>query len=139
MRSLANASFERVLGEDLPDQPKYDLIMTLDCMHDVPFPDRMAAGIRRAIKDDGVWLIKDMRASSDWATATKNPTLALQYGFSITGCLASGMSADGGAGLGTVGFTPEYAERIVREAGFESIDRMPIKTDPVHTYYEVRP
>jgi len=136
---LDNASVVEVLGEDVPGDARYDFVMTLDCMHDVPFPDKMASGIRRAIKDDGVWLIKDMRATSDWDKAMKNPTLALQYGYSISGCLMSATSSQGGAGLGTLGFTPEVAQRIASDAGFSQIERLPIKSDPVHSYYAIRP
>lgn len=133
-----NACVVRALGEELSDGP-YDLVLTLDCMHDVPYPDRIAAAIRSQIADDGVWLIKDMRASSDWQRATKNPTLALQYGYSISGCLASATSEPDGAALGTLGFTQEMAEEIVRGAGFSTFRIVPIKTDPVHAYYEARP
>ena len=139
LKDLDNASVIHSFGEDLEGEERFDLVMTLDCMHDVPFPDRIAAAIRPALKSDGTWLIKDMRASSDWDKSLKNPTLALQYGYSITSCLASATSEEGGAALGTLGFTPEVANEIATNAGFTRIRSLNLRSDPVHQYYEVRP
>ena len=138
LADVANATVEQVGGEELPGDSRYDLILTLDCMHDVPFPDRIAAAIRRSIKDDGTWLIKDMKCSDVWEKNLKNPMLALQYGYSVSACLLSGASAEGGAALGTLGLPPVVAKRIVREAGFGSFRVFGLKDDPMHLYYEVR-
>ena len=41
----------RVAGaEDLPPDSRYDLIVTLDCIHDLPRPAEAMAAIRRAIR-----------------------------------------------------------------------------------------
>jgi hypothetical protein len=47
-------------------------------------------------------------------------------------------SEPGGAGLGTLGFHPELAERMCREAGFSRFTRHDFD-DPANLYYEVRP
>ena len=52
--------------------------------------------------------------------------------------MSSALSEPGGAGLGTLGFNPEVAERMVREAGFERF-QMHDFDDPTNLYYEVRP
>ncbi|MDE0643412.1 MAG: class I SAM-dependent methyltransferase [bacterium] len=139
LRGLPNAVLHQAKGEDLPDDARYDLILTLDCMHDVPFPDRVAAAIRRAIKEEGIWLIKDVHCSDDYETNQKNPMLAMQYGYSITACLLSAASEEGAAGLGTLGFHPAEAERTVRSAGFTFFREFRLEDDPTHNYYEVRP
>ena len=64
--------------------------------------------------------------------------LALQYGYSLTSCLASATSEEGGAALGTLGFTPEVAEQIATDAGFSRFRTINLRDDPVHFYYEVR-
>ena len=138
LAGIANASLIQAGGEELPTDARYDLILTLDCMHDVPFPDRIAAAIRRAIKEDGTWLIKDMKCSEVWEKNLKNPMLALQYGYSVSACLLSGASEEGGAALGTLGLPPVVAERIAGEAGFGSFRPFGLKDDPMHLYYEVR-
>jgi hypothetical protein len=48
------------------------------------------------------------------------------------------MSEPGGAGLGTLGFNPEVAETMSREAGFTRFKMLDFK-DPGNLYYEVRP
>ena len=136
---LSNASIVQAVGEDLPADGRFDLILTMDCMHDMPFPDRVAAAIRQALKHDGVWLIKDIRCSEDFEQNRKNPVLAMQYGFSLGSCLSSGTSVEGGAALGSLGFTPAVAESMAGEAGFTSFRVFELEDDPVHFYYEARP
>jgi hypothetical protein len=63
----------------------------------------------------------------------------MMYSTSVATCLASAMSAPGAMGLGTLGFNPEVAERMAREAGFTRFRQLPIDLDPANLYYEVRP
>ncbi|MFQ5744831.1 MAG: class I SAM-dependent methyltransferase, partial [Acidobacteriota bacterium] len=58
---LTNVTYVQTGGEDLPKEPTFDLVMTLDCMHDLPRPEAVIRAIRGAIKPQGVWLIKDIR------------------------------------------------------------------------------
>ena len=53
-------------------------------------------------------------------------------------CMSSAMSVPGGAGLGTLGFNPEVAERMSREAGFTQFVMHDFK-DSGNLYYEVKP
>ena len=59
---LDNVELFAAGGESLPTEPTYDLVITFDCVHDMTRPDLVIAAIRRAIKDDGTWLIKDIRS-----------------------------------------------------------------------------
>lgn len=136
---LPNVRIVQAPGEELPARPPLDFVMTLDCLHDMPFPDRAAAAIGRAVAPDGTWLIKEMRCSEDYEKNLKNPVLAMQYGYSVTSCLASATSAPGGAALGTLGLPPSAVERLAEEAGFSSVRMMDLEDDPVHLYYEARP
>ncbi len=125
-------------GEHLPTEPTYDFLVTFDCMHDMTHPDVVIRAIRRALKPDGTWLIKDIRSQPDFQDNLRNPMLAMFYGFSVSACMSSALSEAGGAGLGTLGFNPEVAERMVREAGFSHF-RLHDFDDPSNLYYEVRP
>jgi SAM-dependent methyltransferase len=116
----------------------YGFILTFDCLHDMTRPADAVAAIRGAIADDGTWLIKDIRCDEDWAVNRQNPMLAMFLGFSITSCMSSALSEPGGAGLGTCGFPPQLAERMVRDAGFRSFAVRDFE-DPANLYYEVRP
>jgi len=123
--------------EDIPPQGSFDLITTLDCMHDMSRPDHTAAAINAHLAPDGVWLIKDMKSAPRFEDNRRNPLLAMQYGYSIVSCLASATATEDGLALGTLGFHPERAREIVEAAGFSSI-RLIDTDDPAHLYYEVR-
>jgi 2-polyprenyl-3-methyl-5-hydroxy-6-metoxy-1,4-benzoquinol methylase len=135
---LSNVTLRVAAAADLPAEPTYDLVLTLDCLHDMPDPQGAIRAIRAAIQEDGVWLIKDIRAKSDWHDNLRNPLLAMMYGTSVATCMSSALSEPGGAGLGTLGLTTELAEQFVREAGFRTFLVRDFD-DPANLYYEVRP
>jgi 2-polyprenyl-3-methyl-5-hydroxy-6-metoxy-1,4-benzoquinol methylase len=135
---LANVTLHTAGASELPRAATYDFVVTLDCIHDMPFPAEAIAAIRRCIKPSGTWLIKDIRSSGRWTDDQSNPLLAMMYGTSVTTCMSSALSAPGGAGLGTLGFNPELAERMCRDAGFTSFTMRDFD-DPANLYYEVRP
>ncbi len=135
---LTNVTLRLAGAGDLPDRPTYDFILTLDCVHDMPRPADAIAAIRRAIRADGTWLIKDIRAGATWGDNQRNPMLAMMYGTSVAACMSSALSEPGGAGLGTLGFHRELAEAMCREAGFTRFVVHDLD-DPANLYYEVRP
>jgi SAM-dependent methyltransferase len=123
----------RALGEG-----SLDLVLTFDALHDMAHPDRVAALVRRALRPDGVWLVKEIRSSGDFATDRRNPVLAMLYGLSVTACLPSGRSERDGAGLGTLGLPQERMEELAIAAGFASVVRIDIG-EPANVYYAIRP
>ncbi len=135
--ALANVSFEEARGEDLSADHEFDLILTFDCLHDMPRPDIAAAAVRNAIADGGTWLIKDIKCTGDFDKDRKNPMLAMMYGFSLASCLQSAMSEPDALGLGTVGLHPARAKELVTEAGFSLFIEHDFD-DPSNLFYEVR-
>lgn len=135
---LPNLDFRLAGAVGLPDNPSYDLVMTLDCLHDMPHPDESLAAIRRSIKPDGTLLIKEIRAGTTWEENQKNPLLAMMYGMSVASCMSSALSEPEGAGIGTLGLHRELAEQMCREAGFTRFTLHDFD-DPANLYYEVRP
>lgn len=125
-------------GESLPQTPTFDFLITFDCIHDMTRPGDVIASIRQAMKPDGTWLIKDIRSQPEFRDNMKNPLLAMFYGFSVSACMSSALSEPDGAGLGTLGFNPEVAERMTRDAGFNRFQMHDFE-DPSNLYYEVRP
>ena len=134
---LTNVSFVQAGGESLPAGSGFDLVSTFDCMHDMAFPGRTAAAIRRSIADDGTWLIKDIRSTGDFDRDRRNPLLPMFYGFSVTSCLQSAMSEPGGAGLGTLGLHAAAARELTEAAGFARFITHDLD-DAANLYYEVR-
>lgn len=137
-RGLGNVTFHHEAAEGLPASPVFDLVLTFDCLHDMPHPERAARAIRQCLRDGGTWLIKEIRAGETWQDNLANPIAALFYGSSVASCLPSGMSEPGGAGLGTLGLPPSRLEALCREAGFSRFT-LHDAADPANLYYEVRP
>ncbi len=135
---VTNVEFVVAGGEDLPPSGDVDVVLTFDCLHDMPFPDRTAAAIRQAIAPDGTWLIKDIRSTGSFEQDQRNPLLAMFYGFSIGSCLQSATSEPGGMALGTLGLHPERARELVEAAGFTRFETHDFE-DAANLYYEVRP
>jgi SAM-dependent methyltransferase len=137
-RRLANVAFHHEAAADLPDRPAFDLILTFDCLHDMPHPEQAARAIRRCLTGDGTWLIKEIRAGETWQDNLAHPVAAMFYGSSVASCLPSGLSEPGGAGLGTLGLPPSRLEKLCRDAGFTRFT-IHDAADPANLYYEVRP
>ena len=135
---LTNLSFHEAPARDLPPSGDLDLVLTLDCLHDMTRPEHAASAIRDAIRDDGIWLIKEIRAGTSWEENQKNPLLAMMYGTSVSTCMSSALSEPGGAGLGTLGLDRVRAEQMVRDAGFTRFQVHDFE-DPANLYFEVRP
>jgi SAM-dependent methyltransferase len=135
---LANLEIFARRAEELPEGSDYSFVLTFDCLHDMTRPDAAAAAVRRAISDEGTWLVKEIRCDDTWAGNRRNPMLAMFLGFSITSCMSSALSEPGGAGLGTIGLPPRKLEQLARDAGFTRFRVHDFK-DPANLYYEIRP
>ena len=53
-------------------------------------------------------------------------------------CMSSALSEPGGAGLGTLGLSPEKAQVMAAEAGFTRFRRLDVDHG-VNAFYEIRP
>eukprot|EP00892_Ulva_mutabilis_P011496 jgi/Ulvmu1/8719/UM047_0060.1 len=119
--ALKNPSFP---DEQMPEKT-YDFIITYDAVHDMARPDKVLPIARQALKDDAWgYLVADFKSEENPADLmTHNPLLAnLGYGASVMLCLNSGMSEDGGLGLGTLGWHVPLATKMLKEAGFAGVD-----------------
>lgn len=114
-----------------------DLVTTFDAVHDQARPLAMLRGIRRALREDGVYLMQDIHAASDVAGNVGHPLGALLYTVSLFHCMPVSL-AQGGEGLGTM-WGRECAEELLGEAGFSSIDVRQLPHDVMNDYYVVRP
>ena len=135
---LENVELVCARGEELPTTSAFDLVITFDCLHDMTRPDLVMAAIRRTIKDDGTWLLKEIRSHHEFEENLRNPMLAMMYGFSVSACMSSALSERGGMGLGTLGLPPKLAREMTIAAGFSTFLEHDFD-DPANLYYEVRP
>jgi SAM-dependent methyltransferase len=135
---LANVELHLAGADALPIEPVFDLVLTFDCLHDMTDPVATIAAIRRSIRPDGTWLVKDIRCAPRARDNLKNPMAAMMYGFSIASCMSSALSEPGGSGLGTLGLHPDLLAGYAADAGFTRF-RMLDFDEPANLYYEVRP
>ncbi len=135
---LANVAFHHAAAKALEPDASFDFILTWDCLHDMTDPAGAMRAIRAALKPDGTWLIVDINGRPSPEQNHDHPLGGLLYGFSILDCLGCGTSADGGAGLGTLGLPEAAARRMSAEAGFT---RFTVRDfgNPLNSFYEVRP
>lgn len=131
---LENLVFEVRDAAQIDEVESYDLITTFDSVHDQRAPDRVLAGIRRALRPDGVYLMQDIKGSSDVHSNMDHPLAPLLYTISTMHCMAVSL-ADGGAGLGTL-WGKEKALEMLAEAGFDhvSVHELP---DDIQNYFYV--
>jgi 2-polyprenyl-3-methyl-5-hydroxy-6-metoxy-1,4-benzoquinol methylase len=136
---VSNAAFHDAKRDPLPDDARFDLVTTFDCLHDMAHPERVMSAIRRAIRPDGVWLISDIKARGSYEeNVRKNPMAAMMYGTSVLSCMSSALSEPDGLGLGTLGFPESLARKMCAEAGFSRFEPIDFG-HPVNAFYVARP
>lgn len=103
---------------------RYDLVMALECVHDLSRPVVVLDAMRRLAKDSGAVLVVDERVG-DQFTSTGNEIEWLMYGFSVLHCLPAGMAEQPSVGTGTV-MRPSTLRGYAQDAGFADIEILPI-------------
>jgi cyclopropane fatty-acyl-phospholipid synthase-like methyltransferase len=115
---------------------KYDLITTLDVVHDMVDPLAALRAIRSALTPGGTLLWTEFNVSHDLAENLANPVNLAKFAYSASTlyCMTTSLAA-AGAGFGTC--LGHQANELAREAGFTHFRRLPIE-DPFTAVYEVR-
>ncbi len=136
---ITNAFFHDVSQEPLPDDARFTFVLTLDCLHDMTDPAGAVRAIRRAIRDDGTWLVCEIKSHASFEeNVARNPMAPMMYGTSVLTCMSSALSEPGGAGLGTLGLHADLLRSMVEEAGFTRFESLDFG-HPVNAFYAVRP
>ena len=111
----------------------FDLITTCDCVHDFSNPKGTLVDIRQQLKPDGTLFVIEPKAA-DRLEDNCHPVGTMFYGFSVFHCMTQSL-ASGGPGLGTC-MGPQRTEALMREAGFQRFESLPIKSQ-VNVFYAV--
>ncbi len=114
----------------------YDVVFTFDAVHDQARPARLLRGIHRALKADGIYVMQDIHAHSHVHENVDNPMAPLLYTVSCMHCMTVSL-AQGGDGLGAM-WGRELAERMLQEAGFQSIEVRRFDHDIQNDWYIVK-
>ena len=117
-------------------EKKYDFITTFDAVHDQARPDNLLAGIYKALKDDGVYMMQDISSSSEHHKNMDHPIGTLLYTVSTMHCMTVSL-AQGGMGLGTM-WGREKAFEMLDEAGFTRIEIKNFEHDFQNDYYVIQ-
>lgn len=109
--------------------PGYHLVTAFECLHDLPHPVPVLAGMRAlAAQPDGgqgVVLVAD-EAAGERFRAPAGRMDRMMYGFSLLSCLPDSMATPGSAALGTV-LRPDTVRRLAAEAGFGAVEVLPVE------------
>lgn len=109
------------------DAQDYDLVLALECVHDLSDPVSVLASMRRMVTPDGTVIVMDERVGEHF-TGESDPIEQLMYGFSIMCCLPDGRNAPESVATGTV-MRPPTLERYALDAGFAAVEVLPIEND----------
>jgi SAM-dependent methyltransferase len=133
---LNNARFEVKDVASLDDEERYDLITAFDAIHDQAKPAQVLAGIHRALRPDGIFLMVDIAASSHLHENMELPLAPFLYTVSCLHCMSVSLAANG-AGLGAM-WGEQTAKQMLNEAGFIDIDIARVEGDFLNNYYVAR-
>jgi SAM-dependent methyltransferase len=133
---LRNVHFEVRDLCDLDAADRFDVITAFDAIHDQADPEAVLAGISRALRPDGTFLMQDIGGSSHVHHDVGHPVGTFLYTVSCMHCMTVSLSA-GGAGLGAM-WGRETACRMLAEAGFAKVDVRTLPHDVINFYYVAR-
>lgn len=136
-RGLENLTFEVQDAATLGLESAFDFVSAFDAIHDQAHPDRVLAGIRRALRPHGVFLMQDIAGSSHLEKNLEHPLAPFLYGVSCMHCMTVSLSA-GGMGLGTL-WGEELALEMLGEAGFRDVSLHHLEETPQHVYFVTGP
>ena len=119
-----------------PLTEKFDFVACFDLIHDMIDPLEGMKTIRNAVKDDGIFVLMDIKCEDDPAD-NEGPMVPFMYAMSLHFCMTTSL-ANNGAGLGTVGLPESKVKEYCDLVGFKTVKR--IETDhPLNSVFEIRP
>jgi 2-polyprenyl-3-methyl-5-hydroxy-6-metoxy-1,4-benzoquinol methylase len=128
------ANFGVAKAKEFPGKD-YDLVTVFDCLHDMGDPVGAATHVRKALRDDGTWMIVEPFAH-DELKDNLNPVGRVYYSFSTLLCTPCSRSQEVALCLGA-----QSGEKLIREvvtAGGFSRFRRAAET-PFNVVYAARP
>lgn len=128
---VTNVSFREVGLEELAASERFDLILAIDCIHDMRDPVGALRIIHGALTAQGVVFWSEPSGSDDPAE-NRNPPGRMRSALSPYHCLTISL-AEGGAGLGTI-IGEAGARALASEAGFERFERLEVPS-PMQQFF----
>jgi cyclopropane fatty-acyl-phospholipid synthase-like methyltransferase len=113
-----------------------DLALIVEAVHDMSNPVPVLRAVRESLADGGSLIVVDERVAEAFS-APGDDIERFMYGWSITTCLPDGRSRQPSVATGTV-MRPDTLRRYAAEAGFGSVEILPIEND-FFRFYRLRP
>jgi 2-polyprenyl-3-methyl-5-hydroxy-6-metoxy-1,4-benzoquinol methylase len=114
----------------------FDFVTTFDAVHDQSKPLNVLTGIHRTLKGDGVYLMQDIKGSSDVRNNIAHPIGTFLYTVSCLHCMTVSL-AQGGEGLGAM-WGEEKTREYLHRAGFRSVEKHELAHDIQNNWYVVK-
>ncbi len=114
------ATFEVASSKDFPGGD-YDLVTFFDCLHDMGDPVGAAAHVRKALSEDGSWMIVEPFANDKFED-NHNPVGRVFYSASTLICTPASRSQEVGLGLGAQAGEARLRE-VAEQGGFSQFRR----------------
>ncbi|MEZ5970482.1 MAG: class I SAM-dependent methyltransferase [Hyphomonadaceae bacterium] len=125
--------FEQASAKDYPALG-YDMIAFFDCLHDMGDPVGAGKHVKKALADDGVWMIVEPFAHDDLQD-NLNPVGRIFYSASTMICTPASLSQEVGLGLGAQAGEARL-KKVVKDAGFSKFRRA--AETPFNLVFEAR-
>jgi SAM-dependent methyltransferase len=133
---LSNVRFEVRDAATIEDRQAYDLVTAFDAIHDQARPAKVLERIHAALKDDGVFLMQDIKASSHAHENVDHLVGPFLYTVSCMHCMTVSLAEDG-TGLGAM-WGRQKALEMLGEAGFQQVEVKELSHDFMNFYYIAR-
>jgi len=130
---LANACFEVLDVAALDVEAGFDAVTAFDAIHDQAHPAAVLGNIHRALRPGGVFLLVDIKASSNVEDNIGLPWGSYLYAISTFHCMSVSLGL-GGDGLGTA-WGRQLALAMLDDAGFGQVEAKDVEADPFNAYY----
>ena len=130
---LSNSRFVVKDVATMDESAAYDFITVFDAIHDQARPADVLAAISRALRPDGVFLMVDIKASSNLEENMGHPLAPMMYSVSTSHCMTVSLALNG-AGLGTM-WGDQLARKMLVDAAFTRIDKKSVEGDIMNAYY----
>ncbi|MGB3258149.1 MAG: class I SAM-dependent methyltransferase [Ornithinimicrobium sp.] len=131
---LSNRVTFQVAGAAEHPAQGYDLVTTLDCLHDMGDPVGAARHVRDILAPGGSWMIVEP-AAGDRVEDNLHPLGRAFYAFSMLLCTPASLSQPGAAALGSQA-GPARIQQVAEAAGFTQFRT--VASTPFNNVFEVR-
>src|SRR5690606_42057544 len=118
-------SLHHSLMEKSEFKEKYDLVMTFESIHDMPYPVEALRKMRKIVSSDGAVLIGDV-SMKDTLEEKNDFAGKLYYNFSVLLCLPQSMNHTNSVSTGAA-MTSSTFKKYAIESGFSKVDVLPIE------------